>query len=133
MEAYDDPMLERDDRLDGGENAPAATNDEPGTSLVLFVAEPPTFAESFAAAEQAAFGVLVSEHGFRAGEREVGRDGSKRGVFGRVVYRSAASAEGASRQGRDVDRDSFRSSSSRSGAIVSVTCRDAPPADGAER
>ena len=98
MEAYDDPMLERDDRLDGGENAPAATNDEPGTSLVLFVSEPPTFAESFAAAEQAAFGFLVSEHGFRAGEREVGRDGSERGVFGRVVYRSPASAKGHSRE-----------------------------------
>ena len=98
MEAYDDPMLERDDRLDGGENAPAATNDEPGTSLVLFVAEPPTFAESFAAAEQAAFGFLVSEHGFQVVEREVGRDGAERGVFGRVVYRSAPSAGGASRQ-----------------------------------
>ena len=98
MEAYDDPMLERDDRLDGGENAPAATSDEPGTSLVLFVAEPPTFAESFAAAEQAALGFLVEEHGFRRDEREVGRAGIDRGVFGRVVSRAPASAKGHSRE-----------------------------------
>jgi len=38
MAAYNDPMLERDDRLDGGENAPAAMNDEPGTSLALITA-----------------------------------------------------------------------------------------------
>jgi hypothetical protein len=60
--------------------------------------EPPTFAESFGAAEQAAFGFLVSEHGFHIDAREVGRAGSERGVFGRVVYRSPTSAEGLSRQ-----------------------------------
>ena len=60
--------------------------------------EPPTFADSFGAAEHAAFGFLVSEHGFHAEAREVGRAGSERGVFGRVVYRSPASAEGRSRE-----------------------------------
>jgi len=60
--------------------------------------EPPTFAESFGVAEQAAFAFLVSEHGFHLHEREVGRAGSERGVFGRVAYRSPASADGRSRQ-----------------------------------
>ena len=58
------------------------------------VAEPPTFAESFAAAEQAALGFLVGDHGFHLEEREVGRAGSERGVFGRVVYRSTAVGQG---------------------------------------
>jgi len=72
----------------------------PGTNLVpapVAVSEPPTFAESFAAAEQVALGFLVGEHGFHVEEREVGRAGSDRGVFGRVVYRSTASAKGLSR------------------------------------
>jgi hypothetical protein len=100
MTASNHSMAERDDRLDGDEIAPAAVSDEPGTSLVPvpIAAEPPTFAESFAAAEQAAFAFLVDEHGFQAGEREVGRAGSERGVFGRVAYRSPPSADGRSRQ-----------------------------------
>jgi len=61
-------------------------------------AEPPTFAASFGAAEEAAFGFLVSEHGFQADAREVGRAGSEHGVFGRVVYRSPTSADGRSRE-----------------------------------
>lgn len=60
-------------------------------------AQAPTFAESFAAAEQAALGFLVGEHGFQRAEREVGRAGLNRGVFGRTVYRSIASAAAASR------------------------------------
>src|SRR6185436_3170337 len=55
-------------------------------------AEPPTFAESFCAAEQAAFGFLVDEHGFRRDERQVDRGATRHGVVGRVVYRSPASA-----------------------------------------
>jgi len=61
------------------------------------VNEPPTFAESFTAAQQAALGFLVGEHGFHIEEREVGRAGSDRGAFGRVVYRSTASVKGLSR------------------------------------
>ena len=60
--------------------------------------EPASFAESFCAAEQAAFGFLVGEHGFHRDERPVGRDSAERGVFGRVVYRSPASPEGISRE-----------------------------------
>ena len=58
----------------------------------------PTFAESFAAAEHAALGFLVDEHGFHRDKREVGRAGADRGVVGRVVYRSPASAKGLSRE-----------------------------------
>ena len=61
-------------------------------------AEQPTFAESFCAAEQAAFAFLVGEYGFRRDEREVVRGGTEDGVVGRVVYRSPASAEGVSRE-----------------------------------
>ena len=63
-------------------------------------AEPPTFAESFCAAEQAAFGFLVDEHGFRRDERQVDRGATRHGVVGRVVYRSPASADGVSREVR---------------------------------
>ena len=60
-------------------------------------ADAPTFSESFAAAEQAALGFLVGEQGFYREEREVGRAGGERGVFGRAVYRSTGSAAGGSR------------------------------------
>ena len=87
------------------------------------VAEPPTFAESFAAAEQAALGFLVGEHGFHVEEREVGRAGSERGVFGRVVYRSTASAEGPLETG-DAD-DRAAPARARPGAVAdgSSPCR----------
>jgi hypothetical protein len=49
----------------------------------------PTFEESFAAAEQAAFRFLVDDHGFRLAERQVARGDSQLGVIGRVRYRSA--------------------------------------------
>jgi hypothetical protein len=48
----------------------------------------PTFEESFAAAEQAAFRFLVDDHGFQLAERQVARGDSQLGVIGRVRYRS---------------------------------------------
>ena len=80
----------------------ALTEDSAGSAsfavTVAAAADPPSFAESFAAAEQAALGFLVEEHGFHRDEREVGRAGLDRSVFGRVVYRSPASAKGFSRE-----------------------------------
>ncbi|MEO5882009.1 MAG: hypothetical protein ABIQ06_06295 [Caldimonas sp.] len=76
---------------------PEANDAETRLGATTVAAEPLTFAESFAAAEQAAFDFLVGEHGFQRAEREVGHSGSERGVYGRVVYRSPASAKGLSR------------------------------------
>jgi hypothetical protein len=53
----------------------------------------PTFEESFAAAEQAAFRFLVDDHGFHLAERQVARGNSQVGVIGRVRYRSTGSPE----------------------------------------
>jgi hypothetical protein len=66
--------------------------------VTAVAAEPPSFAESFAAAEQAALGFLVEEHGFRRDGPEIGRDRLDRTVVGRVVYRSPASPKGFSRE-----------------------------------
>lgn len=60
----------------------------------------PTFEESFAAAEQAAFRFLVDDHGFHLAERQVARADSQLGVIGRVRYRSPGppgSPEGGAR------------------------------------
>lgn len=67
-------------------------------AVVAVAAEPPSFAESFCAAEQAALGFLVDEHGFHRDAPQLERGGAERGVSGRVVYRSPASAEGLSRE-----------------------------------
>jgi hypothetical protein len=72
--------------------------ERPHAAAPALAAEPPSFADSFCAAEQAAFDFLVGEHGFERGERQVGRRGIDRGVFGRVVYRSPASADGVTRE-----------------------------------
>ncbi|HEY5323270.1 MAG TPA: hypothetical protein VIK58_10625, partial [Caldimonas sp.] len=94
MALDDDSNAQGDD-----EHAQGTLSDpEPSSSPTPVAADPPSFAESFAAAEQAALGFLVEEHGFRRDEREVGRAGIDRGVFGRVVYRSPASAKGHSRE-----------------------------------
>ena len=92
--------LESDSTAQGDdEHAQGTLNDpEASPSPTPAAADPPSFADSFAAAEQAALGFLVEEHGFRRDEREVGRAGIDRGVFGRVVYRSPASAKGHSRE-----------------------------------
>ncbi|MCE9658441.1 MAG: hypothetical protein K8R60_07770 [Burkholderiales bacterium] len=57
----------------------------------------PSFEESFAAAEQAAFRFLVDEHGFELAERQVARGDAQRGVIGRVRYRAQASPQDAAR------------------------------------
>jgi len=94
MALDDDSNAQGDD-----EHAQGTLSDpEPSSSPTPVAADPPSFAESFAAAEQAALGFLVEEHGFRRDEREVGRAGIDRGVFGRVVYRAPASAKGHSRE-----------------------------------
>jgi hypothetical protein len=92
--------LETDANAQGDDEHAQGTLSDPeaGPSPTSAVADPPSFAESFAAAEQAALGFLVEEHGFRRDEREVGRAGIDRGVFGRVVYRSPVSAKGHSRE-----------------------------------
>jgi len=79
---------------------PDANDDSEDDFDSTIAAGEPTFAESFCAAEQAAFAFLVGEYGFERGEREVGRGSAEDGVFGRVVYRSPASADGKSREVR---------------------------------
>jgi len=94
MALDDDSNAQGDD-----EHAQGTLSDpEASSSPAPVAADPPSFAEAFAAAEQAALGFLVEEHGFRRDEREVGRTGVDRSVFGRVVYRSPASAKGHSRE-----------------------------------
>ena len=92
--------LESDSTAQGDDEHAQGTLSDPEASAspTPVAADPPSFADSFAAAEQAALGFLVEEHGFRRDEREVGRAGIDRGVFGRVVYRSPASAKGHSRE-----------------------------------
>jgi hypothetical protein len=88
-----------DGSAEGSDDDPAAALNraEPDPAPAPAEAAPPTFAESFAAAEQAAFGFLVAEHGFQVEAREVGRVGRDPGVSGRVVYRSADPGPGPSR------------------------------------
>jgi hypothetical protein len=98
--------LESDSTAQGDDEHAQGTLSDPeaSPSPTPVAADPPSFAESFAAAEQAALGFLVEEHGFRRDEREVGRAGIDRGVFGRVVYRAPGLGQGAFARGDAEDR-----------------------------